>query len=145
MCGRASLVPRHDVIVFENLRFRPSKRIQHISIFKNLHPGECIWKPLFLVPENAGYVGMVIEFGENISVFENTRQRVDGVSISKSRLSNLVNVVCISCTSHTHAAFQFNLIIIIIIIFEAYVAHFYTTLNAHYNIYRNIKYGCYKM
>ena len=28
MCGRARLEPRHDVIVFENLRFCPSTRIQ---------------------------------------------------------------------------------------------------------------------
>ena len=53
---RANLEPRHDVIVFENLRFRPSTRIRYIYVFKNLHPGERIWKPSFSVPENAGSV-----------------------------------------------------------------------------------------
>ena len=47
MCGRASFEPRHDIIVFENLRFRPSTRIRRVSIFKTLHPGEHIWKPPF--------------------------------------------------------------------------------------------------
>ena len=42
MCGRASLEPGHDVIVFENLRFRPSTQ------------GERIWKPPFSVHESAG-------------------------------------------------------------------------------------------
>ena len=55
MCGRASIghEPRHDVIVFESLRFRPSTRIHWISVFKTLHPGERIWKPPFSAPENA--------------------------------------------------------------------------------------------
>ena len=64
MCGRASLKPKHDVIVFENLRSRPSTRIRWISVFKNLHLGERIWKPPFLVPENADYVWTVAVFGE---------------------------------------------------------------------------------
>ena len=34
----------HYVIVFENLRFRPSTRKRVASVFKNLHSGERFWK-----------------------------------------------------------------------------------------------------
>ena len=79
MCRRASLEPSHHVIVFENLRFRPSTRIWWISVFKTLHPGESIWNPLFSVSENADYVWTVAVFGEKSFRFPKYRLRVDGV------------------------------------------------------------------
>ena len=45
-----------NVIVFENLHFPPSTRIQKVSILKSRHCGERFQKPLLLVTENGGYV-----------------------------------------------------------------------------------------
>ena len=45
--------------------FVPSTRIRLISVYKTLHAGERIWKPLFSVPENAGCVWTVAVLGED--------------------------------------------------------------------------------
>ena len=58
MCRRASLELRYDVIVFENLRFRPPIHTSTIS----LRTGERIWKSPFSVPEIAGYVWTIAVF-----------------------------------------------------------------------------------
>ena len=46
---RKPLDPNFDVIVFENLRFRPSTRTRQISVFKNLQSGERFSKISVLV------------------------------------------------------------------------------------------------
>ena len=46
-----------------------------------------------------------------------------------------------TCDKGTVGTIIIITIIIIIIIFNAYTAHFYQILNAHYHIYRKIKYG----
>ena len=34
----------HDIILFENLHFRPPTRKQKAGVFENLHSGERFWK-----------------------------------------------------------------------------------------------------
>ena len=58
MRGRASLEHRHDVIIFENLRFCLSTPIRYISVFKNLYPGKHLSGPVHTYPdiiENEGF------------------------------------------------------------------------------------------
>ena len=52
------------VIVFENLRFRPSTRKHENSVFESLHPGKRFWKSQFSVAENAVYVWTRRQNGE---------------------------------------------------------------------------------
>ena len=46
----------YDIIVFENLCFRPSirKRVEAV-VFKNLHSGDRFWKAASFIPVNAVY------------------------------------------------------------------------------------------
>ena len=45
-------VPDYNVIIFENLRFRPSTRKHENGVFENLHSGERFRKPPFSHAEN---------------------------------------------------------------------------------------------
>ena len=67
----------YDIIVFENLRFRPSKRKREASVFKNLHSGERFWKDAFWVTVFTRYVLMVGQTGEQNIRFR-LRIGVDG-------------------------------------------------------------------
>ena len=49
----------HDIIVFENLHFRPPTREQKDVVFKNLHSGERFWKKALSMTFFTGYVWTV--------------------------------------------------------------------------------------
>jgi len=59
-----------DVIVFKNLRFHASRRVQQNGVFKNLHSGERFWKDAFSVIVFTGYEWTVGQTGEKKSVFK---------------------------------------------------------------------------
>ena len=46
----------YDIIVFENLRFRPHENEEVAFLKKKIHSGDRFRKPACLVPENAAYL-----------------------------------------------------------------------------------------
>ena len=50
----------YDIIVLENLRFRPSTRKREDGFFKNLHSGERFWKDAFAVTEFTEYIRVTV-------------------------------------------------------------------------------------
>ena len=67
----------YDIMVFENLCFRPSisKRVEAV-VFKNLHSGNRFWKAASFTPINAVYTWTK---GKKISGFKYFRIHVDGL------------------------------------------------------------------
>ena len=61
----------YGIIVFENLRFRPTTRKRETGVFKNPHSGERFWKDAFSVIIFTGYVRTVGQTAEKKSAFSN--------------------------------------------------------------------------
>ena len=63
MCGRASLEPRHGVIVFDSVFVRPHEYDE--SLFSKISTLESVFENFrYLELENAGFVWTVAVFGE---------------------------------------------------------------------------------
>ena len=79
----------YDVIVFQNLRFRPStKKKRKAGVFKKFNFADTFPKYVFLVSENAVYVdGKLKRKKEFVSVWKNIGIRVDGTSTSSLKWS----------------------------------------------------------
>ena len=62
-----------DIVVFENLFFRPFRGKQEAGVFKNVHSEDGFGKPSFLVSEIAVYVltEVKVKMKKKISVFKN--------------------------------------------------------------------------
>ena len=61
----------HDIIVFENLRFRRSTRERVVGVIKNLHCGERFLKDAFSVNVSIGYAWTVRQTGGKKNPFSN--------------------------------------------------------------------------
>ena len=66
----------HDIIITENLRFRPSTRILEAGVFKIPYSGDRFRKPALLVHENDVHVwtvGLNFPFSKLVSGYIRTR------------------------------------------------------------------------
>ena len=82
----------YDIIVFENLCFRPSirKRVEAV-VFKNLHSGDRFWKAASFIPVNAVYTWTKGKKRKNL--------RFQKFSDSCGRALKSVSVICLNTLS----------------------------------------------
>ena len=72
----------YDIIVFENLRFRPSTRKRKARAFKTFHSAECFWKDAFSMTVFTGYMWTVDQTRDkNIRFQKQKKIRGDEASV----------------------------------------------------------------
>ena len=81
---------RCDIIVFENLRFRPFTRKGQAGVFKNLHSRDCYWKTAF--SEHTWTKLLLMEMIQ-LKAKKKKLNKVKHFSISRLNISSLVCMV----------------------------------------------------